>query len=73
MSDETLAEAIVKMALQRAAEKATRKLLVKRLYTQAQSVSDAIRALASDPEAVAQIIKEAERDSGLIARQGDTK
>ena len=52
-------EAIVRAALERAAEKAANKLEPKRLYTEAQSVSDAIRSLASDPAEVAAIIKKA--------------
>jgi hypothetical protein len=52
-------EAIVRAALERAAEKAVNKLELKRLYTEAQSVSDAIRYLASDPAEVAEIIKKA--------------
>ena len=57
-------EAIVKVALERAAEKAANKLEPKHLYTEAQSVSDAIRHIASDPAAMAAIIKKAREDRG---------
>jgi hypothetical protein len=57
-------EAIVRAALERAAEKAANKLEPKRLYTEAQSVSDAIRSLASDPAEVAAILKKAGEDRG---------
>ena len=53
------AHALVRAALERAAEKAANKLEPKHFYTEAQSVSDAIRAIASNPTELAAIISAA--------------
>ena len=53
---EALAAKLVRAALERAIEKAHDKLYKKKLFVEYQAVSDAIRAIAKDDEAVEAII-----------------